>query len=1043
MPSLLRTARLLTRLSLGGLAIGAVSLAPTVAWAQAAPVFEGQGLIELVAPTGLAGDGATAADLYVVALGANGAPIAGLKGKPTASAGTTTELVEVGGGIYRFGFTAAKTDSAQAVTLTLKGKLASKDAVTRTWTVNVAPPRSHQLIVGTNPPQLVLGQDLTASVAINLAGGDRQNLTGVDLSVRPSTGSVDNLIQLGGGQFSALFTAPAVKFPHVALITAVDRRDPTHAYGSAAVPLVGKADYPVTVAPNARVILKIGGREFGPIAADAMGRAMVPIVVPPGATNATRVQITPDGKVTEDPLDLKIPEARRIALFPSANSIPSDGRLQVPVRALVVTPDGKPDESAQVVFSVTAGVVTAAKHEGGGVYVATYTPPFGNTATQATVAVNLANGPALQADSLTVNLVPARATKVALTSEPAMLPSGADGFKVFAKVTGPDGSGLGSRALNFSANGAKLKGEVKDLRNGDYQAVFSTTGSGPVELSANVSAAATGNPLARVLLLPSTERLPGDGLSSAMITVATVDEFGYPVANQTVTLKVAQGDGALPAQATTNAEGIAQLYYTAGRKNGLVSLSATVGDFTAGATLIQAPASVALPDLPVSGTKDVAGLVGEWQGSLAGIRLEREGMSGLPVAASTTVAPTGGGAPAKLGMVSDPASVSAGGTVLLKVSVSDAGGKGVGGQQLDFLTSAGTVGAVTDLGGGVYQATLTVPANVAGEIKVSAATRDGSLSAFMRVPVGGAAEAWGSNPFGATTASPFATTTPTPAATTPAATTPATTPTPVATTTPAATTGTGTSTTTVTRVAAPPSDRPWARIRAGYSYAGYSYDQAVLTSATVLFPSPIGLSAGAQGFQAAGRIWVPGVPYLGADVEIRANRYTLDPAPLCEELGRPCGSAEPVADWLVDAHVLAAGRYPFDVGASQFWVGAQAGYSRSDVQAYKVVDNSIELDQLQISSLALGPEVGAEIGKNVFLHTYFLEHLAGFTVPFSSQFGVDGGYTFSTSGTFKPFISAAYDFTVRKVSVSNAGGDPVGEISDALHSGTLSVGVQL
>lgn len=1039
MPSMLHTTRLLARLALGGMLVGCAALAPEVAWAQAAPVFEGtSGLIELVMPTGLVGDGATAADLYILALSPAGAPIVGIKGKLTATAGVATDLVEVGGGLYRFTFTPAKTDSVTAVKVSLKSKLPSKEAFFREWSFTVAPPRSQRLSVATNPQQLVLSQDLTASVAINLAGGDRQSLTGVDLAVRPSAGSVDNLVPLGGGQFSALYTAPNVQYPHLALLTVVDRRDPSRAYAGIAVPLVGRADFPVVdLTPNARVILKVGGREFGPLTADANGRARVPIVVPPGATTATRVQIAPDGKVTEDTLNLQIPEARRIALFPAVAAIPSDGRLQVPVRAMVVTAEGKPDEAASVVFSTTAGVVTPAKHEGGGIYVATYTPPFGNAATQATIAVNLADKAALQSDSLLVNLVPARPTNVALTSEPASLPAGAEGFKVFAKVTGPDGAGLGSRAVNFTANGARLKDTVKDLRNGDYQAVFATTGSGPVELSASVSSAKTGNPLARVLLLPARERLPGDGLSSAMVTVATVDEFGYPVPNQAVAIKVAQGDGTMPAQATTNEDGIAQVFYTAGRKNGVVAITATVGDLVAAATLLQAPLALPLPDLPVSASKQVAALAGEWQGSLASVRLEREGIAGtvlVPTGAIT--ASSASGAPRKLALLSDPATVSAGGTLVLKVSVLDANGRGVGGQQLDFLTSAGTVGAVADLGGGAYQAALTVPVGTTGEVKISASTRDGSTSTFMRVPIGGADAAWGANPFAPTTVDPYAAKAPV-ATTQPA-------PTPAPTLTPAPTTTTGTSTTSVTiKRTDTNGERPWLRIRGGYSYTSYSYEQTLLTQATVLFPDAVYVAAGAQGLQVAGRMWVPGLPYLGANVEVRAGRYTLPPQGLCDKLDRACPGAEPVDDWLVDAKILAAGRYPFDVGASQFWVGAQAGWSMSDVQAYKVVDNSIELDQLSISSLAIGPEVGVEVGKNLFFHTYFLEHLAGFTTPYNTQFGVDGGYAFGDGSGFAPYIAAAYDFSARKVTVRNAGGDPVGEVSDGQHAITVSLGVQL
>ena len=1042
MPSLSLVSRFALRMACTSAACGgllvAMPLLSESAWAQSAPVFEGAGVIELLPPTGLVGDGSTSADLYVLALGPDGRPIPGLKTKPTTSAGTTTDMADLGGGLYRFGFTPPKVDGPTQVTLTVKGKLPSKEAYTRAWTVSVAPARSRKLSASANPAVMTLNQDRTASLAFNLAGGDRQALGGVNLKVNSSSGAVDNLTHLGGGQFSALFTAPTVNYPHVALITAVDSRDPTHTYGGMAVQLVGKADYPVTVASGARVMLVVGGREFGPIQADAQGRAKVPIVVPPGASNAIKRQISADNKVTEEPLDLKIPEAKRIALFPSSPSIPSDGRIQVPIRAFVVTADGRPDESGQVVFSATAGTVSPARHEGGGIYVATFTPPYGNTTTQATIAVNLADQPALQADSLTINLVPARASKVTLTTEPTLLPPGADGFKLFAKVTGPDGTGLGARELQFAVNGARVKGDIKDLRNGDYQVMFTTTGPGSVDLSASVVAPQTGNPMAHLLVLPTRDRLPADGLSSAMLTVATVDEYGYPVANVLVTLKVARGDGAVPGTVTTGANGLAQIYYTAGHKNAFVAIEATAGEYVAGASLLQVPVGTVIPTLPASGSKAVVALAGEWAGSLAGVRLEREGMTG-PSAPPVQVAAATVGKPVKIGLLSEPVTASAGGTVTLRVNLTDENGRGVGGKQLDFLTSTGTVSNVTDLGGGAYQASLVLPSSATGEVKVSVATVDGAASSFMRVPIGGADTAWGNNPFGAATSDPFAATSPTapPAATQPVAATPAPT-----TTAPTLTPAPATTTTTVAKVPrtpkAPSGDRPFLRVRGGFTLGGYSYDQQPLTSATVLFPKAIALDASSLGFSADAKLWLPMLPYLGADVAVTTNRYTLDPTDLCAALGKPCDDAAAVGDMVTDIHALVAGRYPFDVGASQFWIGARAGFARSDVQAFKVVQDQIELEQLSINSLSVGPEVGAEIGEKLFFHTYFLENLAGGSTPFDSQFGVMGGFAFLPN----LYAALAYDFSGRKVEIANGDGKPVGEISDVRHLGTLSVGVQ-
>jgi hypothetical protein len=213
-----------------------------------------------------------------------------------------------------------------------------------------------------------------------------------------------------------------------------------------------------------------------------------------------------------------------------------------------------------------------------------------------------------------------RATAVALT--PGPLPAGATTLAVNATVTGPDGAKLAGRALSFSVDGAKLA-EIKDLKTGDYTATFTPTGRGPVEMTATIGAPATGNALAHIVVLPSRERLPPDGLSSTMLTVATLDEFGYPVPNVQVDLALLVGDGALPTSTTTNAEGIARVYYTAGRANTFVGIEASAYQRAGGASLVQVAPSVTMPDLPLSASAPVQALMNEWAAAMTAVRIER------------------------------------------------------------------------------------------------------------------------------------------------------------------------------------------------------------------------------------------------------------------------------------------------------------------------------------------------------------------------------------------------------------------------------------
>jgi hypothetical protein len=604
-------------LGLGVLAAAAAIDALPAAQAANAPLFAGQGLVELIRPTDLVGDGASPVDMYLLALNPDGAPISGWKVKLNLTGGTASELSDLGGGLQKFTFTPTKGEGAAVATIEVKGKLSSKESFSKKWTVPVAPSRVRQLGVVADPAQLTLGVDKTASVAFNIQGVGA--LTGVKMALNVSTGAIANVTDLGGGQYSGLYTPPTNAGAQVALVTAADSADPTRTYGHLAIPLTVNVEQSVTVAPGARVILKVGGREFGPVTADSKGRAKIPVVVPPGSGTATRVQIGADGVAKEEPFDLKLPAVRRIALFPSAASLPSDGRLQVPVRAMVVTPEGKPDENAAVTFAVTAGTVGPAKHEGGGIYVATYTPPYGNAIAKATITAKFGDRP-VDVDTRPVTLVPVRATAVALT--PGPLPAGATTLAVSATVTGPDGAKLAGRALAFSVDGAKLA-EVKDLKTGDYTATFTPTGRGPVEMTATVGAPATGNALAHIVVLPSRERLPPDGLSSAMLTVATLDEFGYPVPNVQVDLALLVGDGALPASATTNAEGIARVYYTAGRANTFVGIEASAYQRAGGASLVQVAPSVTIPDLPLSASAPVQALMNEWAAAMTAVRIER------------------------------------------------------------------------------------------------------------------------------------------------------------------------------------------------------------------------------------------------------------------------------------------------------------------------------------------------------------------------------------------------------------------------------------
>lgn len=1034
---------LLQALMFGVAAPTALALVP----AAHAQVFAGVGLVELLPPGALHADG-TVSELQVLALGADGKALTGLKLRGSAASGTVGEVTEVGAGLYKFSYTPGKTDTVTQVNITLKGKVGTNNSWSGTWGVTVVPPYGSVLTAAVNPSTVTLGQDRTASLSINLAGGDRQDLTAADLKITASSGTVENITHLGGGQFTALYTAPSVIFPHLAILTIADKRNPTQTLGTVTIPLVGKTDYPVTAVAGSKVMLKIGDRQFGPILVDSTGRAKVPVIVPPGVPVATLVQITPDGQTTESPLDLRIPEGKRIGLYPVPATIPADGRYAIPVRVQVMTAEGRPDAAAQVVFSATAGVVTAAKHEGNGVYVATYTPPYSGTALQATLSVNLPDRAAVHADSVTLNLAPERATRVVLATEPASLPANTQAFKLMAKVAGPDGSGLANRTVRVTASGAEVKGEVSSKGNGDYTATLSTTGNGPVKVSVTTGIAASANPLARVLVSPAEERLTPDGASSTSVHILTVDAYGLPVARVPVALKISKGDGVIPTTVTTDDQGYARVAFTAGAQTGLVQIDAAAGPTIIGsAAILQAPASVSIPDLPVTGPKLTVDHAAEWAAAMPMLAVPRETPvtavgGGAVVAMPTTIM---AGPPAKATLVADPSAVVPGGTVTLKIRMADNNGVGVGGQRLEFLTSAGSISGLTDLGGGNYSAVLSVPQGTSGEVKVSVASADGTVSSFTKVPVSGAADtAWGAAAWGAPTAVGGGT--PTSSSTTPAAasTTPSTTPsssvTPAA--TPAAPAATAKVKTPREKKPASDADNRWLRILGGYQGSYYAYEQTPLAQdAATLYPKTISLPGGpVHGGGLEAEMWLPMFPYVGAEASATMVYSQIRAEDLCAGLGKTCDGAPAIVDLVRYLDFSVNGRYILQTASFDPYIAAKVGFASGDFQLYQVINNALEPSSQGQGALSVGGELGGELPSNgLYADLYGQWDLAAGTTLNRSAYGLDFGIEPIKDVPFVVGLNIEYASRHMDLTVAER---TVGEVSDGGVGYRVQAGIQ-
>jgi adhesin/invasin len=991
---------------------------PSAAHAQDA-VFAAD-LVELLPGAPVIGDGATPTTLYVLALGQDGSPLVGLSGKATPTDGTAGKLEEVGPGIYSFTWTPPKVTEATTTAINFRGKTASKGNISTRFDVSVVPPLASAMRVVSNPAQITLGQDASATLTLNLSGGAKQPLDGTDLVVRSSAGTVSNITHLGGGQFSALYTPPSKPYPHVAVLTFADKRSPGTIYGTFALPLVGKASFPVSSAPNSRVMLRIGDREFGPVQADATGRANVPIVVPPGYGTATLVTIV-GGETTEESLDLQLPVTQRVGLLPGATSVPADPTVAVPVRVFVAAPDGSPDTAARVTFSTTAGQVSEARHEGSGVYATTFTPPYGNAGSQVTIQVSVADDRGAQNDSMTLNLVPARPASVTLSTEPPTLASNAASVQVFAKVIGQDGIGISGRELSYAITGARTSGGTRDLGNGDYQTRMTTEGTAAgVELTAIVSGSASANPVSRVLVLPVQSAIASR--SSGSVRILTLDSYGYPVAGANVTLKL-DGDGTLPTSVTTDAGGFARIQYTAGASNGLARISATVGDNTGRAAILQVPGGMVagMSALPLSGSAADQALITAWRSAAPSLLIAREGAGGAVVAAATPVESSSVGPLARLVVLSEPSSAAPGGTVTLKIRATDEAGKGVSGLTLDFVTSTGTIGSVTDLGDGSYQVPLVLAADATDEAKVTVASEDGSVVKLIKIPVTApaAVAAWG------TSATPTETTPATPTETTPTE--------PVAQTTPEV------KPPRPPREPREPGDRPWLRMQAAVQGGLYSYQQKSLDADGPIYEKEITFGGGTTapassiGLNLRGRGFAPKLPYVGGEFAYGAGQYAV----ALPEF------SEPISDWLHDVSLLGIGRYPYDIGGSTIHAGVRAGLGIDDFMLYRQTTDGqqifLQYEPLIITALQVGGELGAELGDKLFAVGTLDLGLAGGSSFYRTDLNLLIGYSFLDN----LYAHAGVGSISRDTTLLNEDGGTVGELRDGFTNFVFGVGYQM
>lgn len=566
------------------------------------------------------GDGQTPVTVHVLTLAPDGSPIEGLEVKLKSKTAK-----EVGGwtydgdGIYSFTVVPPRIEYSEQLWVSIKGKTADKlHKIDMAAKVPMRPTPPLSMTLTANPQTLVSGDSDEATLSFTLADG--RNVDPEMLRIRTNMGEIGELAAMGGGRYVTKFNVAKVRNPGLALITVSDQRRPERVFGSLTIPISVKRQVSVRARSRSSVLLKVGDREFGPIDAKG-GRAQIPdVMVPPGVFEATAVTATADGKTSESTVDLGVEVPRRLLLVPPFEGIPADPTLRVPIRVLVMTPEGKADAAAKPEVATTAGEVVKVENDGFGMHIITLAPALSSETTTHRLTVTLPDEPN-QKDSIDLTLTPVRPTSIEVVADPDPLGE-ARAATLTATLTGPGDVPLTKRIVDFNLTGAKAAGPATAGEGTVIQPV--QTFGGPAEILATAKVAGTGNAVHQLVVIPARSWLPGDTISSTMLTVLTLDVLGYPVGGVPVKLDLEKGDGSLPREVTTDADGVGQVFYTAGKDTEVVRVRAMAGEGSAVVALMQGPKLLRNVSLPVSGSMEQRALAAAWAKTITSKRVETE-----------------------------------------------------------------------------------------------------------------------------------------------------------------------------------------------------------------------------------------------------------------------------------------------------------------------------------------------------------------------------------------------------------------------------------
>jgi hypothetical protein len=582
--------------------------------------------------------------------------------------------------------------------------------VETTIEIPVVPPFTGSLALSFDPP--VLPSAGTALIKITPEGSTAVANEGRSFLLVASAGTVDAVSPAGNGTWVARYTPPkGLTAPLAVVFAAADAAAPDKVQGSAVLPVTVKRSVSFDVKPGSSNVLKVGARTYGPLVAAPSGKVAFDVDLDPREPTGDLRSVNTDTSKEDREAPLPVAATTAIAFYPLPASVPAQADVAVPVRIVVIGPDGRPKADATVKLSASKGTVTPATWDRD-VFSATFTPP---TTPGEIVLTAEVDGAKSERKIKIVGTVPT----LTLTSVPVDIPKSGTSFTVVARVKDAQGTGVVGRPPTLTAEGATANGAAKDNKDGSYTFSFKVSSStNRVRVYAAPPVEASSMPAARLVAWPGAPMVAANGSDTVTVTVLAVDAFGLPVPNVALKLGAPRGDGSVPPTGKTDARGMARVVFTAGRTPGLASVRVEGAGLVTEVPLFQAKDGAG-PILPTGGGTSDEALVAKWKAAAPELKIVREGV----------VPPSG--PPATVQITTVPPYTTPGAAILVNIRVLDAAGSGVGGKRLSISAAPAVVGQITDNRDGTYAVPLQLPAGTDGPVVVTVGVESASGSVTL------------------------------------------------------------------------------------------------------------------------------------------------------------------------------------------------------------------------------------------------------------------------------------------------------------------------